>query len=196
LLAGLFRCVGVSDSTKLNFRDRCLAFRVGDYARDGDQRRSQWPFPRRSTSGERVSLTIDDPNMPLLYALRDNLGLHGPRFGCGLGQCGACTVHIDGTATRSCIMPLSGLTADNAVVTLEGLGSIEKPHPVQQAFIDEQAAQCGYCINGMIMESAAFLAKTKAPTEAAIKEALANNLCRCGTHLRIVKAVRRAAMKM
>jgi nicotinate dehydrogenase subunit A len=145
-----------------------------------------------NVNGKRVSLTIDDPNMPLLYALRDNLGLHGPRFGCGLGQCGACTVHIDGTATRSCIM----LTADNAIVTLEGLGSIEKPHPVQQAFIDEQAAQCGYCINGMIMESAAFLAKTKAPTEAAIKEALANNLCRCGTHLRIVKAVRRAAMEM
>src|SRR3984893_3602360 len=103
-------------------------------------------------NGERVSVTIDDPNMPLLYALRGNLGLHGPRFGCGLGQCGACTVHIDGSATRSCITPLSGLTSDNAIVTLEGLGSVEKPHPVQQAFIDEQAAQCGYCINGMIME--------------------------------------------
>src|SRR5260370_38835403 len=91
-----------------------------------------------SVNGERVSLTIDDPDMPLLYALRDNLGLHGPHFGCGLGQCGACTVHIDGAATRSCITPLSSLTSDNAVVTLEGLGSVEKPHPVQRAFIEEQ----------------------------------------------------------
>jgi nicotinate dehydrogenase subunit A len=149
-----------------------------------------------NVNGKRVSLTIDDPDMPLLYALRDNLGLRGPRFGCGLGQCGACTVHIDGTATRSCITPLSGVTSDNAVVTLEGLGPVEKPHPVQQAFIDEQAAQCGYCINGMIMESAALLVKTKAPTEAEIKDALANNLCRCGTHLRIVRAVKRASMGM
>jgi nicotinate dehydrogenase subunit A len=149
-----------------------------------------------SVNGERVSITIDDPEMPLLYALRDNLGLHGPRFGCGLGQCGACTVHIDGTAMRSCITPLSGLTADNVIVTLEGLGTPEKLHPVQRAFIEEQAVQCGYCINGMIMESAAFLDGTKAPTEAAIKEALANNLCRCGTHSRIVKAVKRASMEM
>jgi nicotinate dehydrogenase subunit A len=147
-----------------------------------------------NVNGKRVSLTIDDPEMPLLYALRDNLGLRGPRFGCGLGQCGACTVHIDGAATRSCITPLSGLTSDNVVVTLEGLGSVEKPHPVQRAFIEEQAAQCGYCINGMIMESAAFLVKTKDPTEVAIKDALANNLCRCGTHSRIVKAVKRASM--
>jgi nicotinate dehydrogenase subunit A len=144
-------------------------------------------------NGERVSLAIDDPDMPLLYALRDNLGLHGPRFGCGLGQCGACTVHIDGTAVRSCITPVSGLSPDNAIVTLEGLGSVEKPHPVQRAFIEEQAAQCGYCINGMIMESVAFLARTKDPTDAAIKDALANNLCRCGTHSRIVKAVKRAS---
>jgi nicotinate dehydrogenase subunit A len=149
-----------------------------------------------SVNGERVSLTIDDSGMPLLYALRDNLGLRGPRFGCGLGQCGACTVHIDGAAVRSCVTPLSGLSADNVIVTLEGLGTLDKPHPVQRAFIEEQAAQCGYCINGMIMESAAFLARTKAPTEAAIKDALANNLCRCGTHLRIVKAVKRASMDM
>jgi len=149
-----------------------------------------------SVNGKRVSVTIDDPGMPLLYALRDNLGLRGPRFGCGLGQCGACTVHIDGAAVRSCVTPLSGLSADNAIVTLEGLGTLDEPHPVQRAFIEEQAAQCGYCINGMIMESAAFLARTRAPTEAAIKDALANNLCRCGTHLRIVKAVKRAAMDM
>jgi nicotinate dehydrogenase subunit A len=146
-------------------------------------------------NGKQVSVTVDDPDMPLLYALRDNLGLHGPRFGCGLGQCGACTVHVDGEAVRSCITPLSGLNASNAVVTLEGLGSIEKLHPVQKAFIEEQAAQCGYCINGMIMESAAFLAKTKNPNIAAIKDALANNLCRCGTHLRIVKAVKRASIE-
>jgi nicotinate dehydrogenase subunit A len=148
-----------------------------------------------SVNCKSVSIAVDDPDMPLLYALRDNLGLHGPRFGCGLGQCGACTVHIDGAATRSCITPLSSLTADNKVVTLEGLGTLEKPHPVQQAFIDEQAAQCGYCINGMIMESAAFLARTKSPSDAAIRDALANNLCRCGTHTRIVRAVRRASAR-
>jgi nicotinate dehydrogenase subunit A len=138
--------------------------------------------------------TIDaDPDMPLLYALRDNLGLHGPRFGCGLAQCGACTVHVDGKTVRSCVTPLSSLTAQQKVVTLEGLGTPQRLHPVQRAFIDEQAVQCGYCINGMIMESAAFLAKTKKPTEAQVKDALANNLCRCGTHARIVKAVMRAA---
>jgi nicotinate dehydrogenase subunit A len=147
-------------------------------------------------NGRDVTITIDDPDMPLLYALRDNLGLHGPRFGCGLGQCGACTVHVDGEATRSCITPLSSLTPQSKIVTLEGLGSVENPHPVQRAFIEEQAAQCGYCINGMIMESTAFLAKTKAPTEAAVKDALANNLCRCGTHKRIVRAVMRASAKL
>jgi nicotinate dehydrogenase subunit A len=146
-----------------------------------------------SVNGETVRIAIDDPDMPLLYALRDNLALHGPRFGCGLGQCGACTVHIDGAAVRSCITPLSKLGPVNKIVTLEGLGTVDKPHPVQSAFIAEQAAQCGYCINGMIMQSAAFLASAKAPTEAAIKDALANNLCRCGTHARIVKAVKRAS---
>jgi nicotinate dehydrogenase subunit A len=144
-------------------------------------------------NGKAVSITIDDPDMPLLYALRDNLELHGPRFGCGLGQCGACTVHVDGKAVRSCITPLSSIAAGQKVVTLEGLGTIEKPHPVQKAFIDEQAVQCGYCINGMIMESAAFLTANKKPSEADIKQALANNLCRCGTHVRIVAAVKRAA---
>ena len=112
-----------------------------------------------NVNGKRVSITYDDPQMPLLYVLRDNLGLHGPRFGCGLGQCGACTVHIDGAAVRSCITPLTTVNEKQNVVTLEGLGSPQKPHPVQKAFIDEQAAQCGYCINGMIMESAAFLDK-------------------------------------
>jgi len=146
-----------------------------------------------NVNGKRVSIAYDDPQMPLLYALRDNLGLHGPRFGCGLGQCGACTVHIDGTAVRSCVTPIDTVTDKQKVVTLEGLGSPQKPHPVQKAFIDEQAAQCGYCINGMIMETAAFLAKNKKPSDADIKNALANNLCRCGTHARIVRAVKRAS---
>jgi len=140
-----------------------------------------------------VTVQADDPDMPLLYALRDDLGLHGPRFGCGLGQCGACTVHIDGEAVRSCITPLSSVGAQQKIVTLEGLGSPDKLHPVQAAFIEEQAVQCGYCINGMIMQSAALLAKTKQPSEDAIRQALAGNLCRCGTHARILRAVKRAA---
>jgi nicotinate dehydrogenase subunit A len=139
-----------------------------------------------------TNLTVDDPDMPLLYALRDDLGLHGPRFGCGLGQCGACTVHVDGEAVRSCSVSVATM-ANRSIVTLEGLGTPEKLHPVQQAFIDEQAVQCGYCINGMIMQSVAFLAKTKNPSVAQIKDALANNLCRCGTHVRILRAVKRAA---
>lgn len=146
-----------------------------------------------SVNGKRVRITVDDPDMPLLYALRDNLALKGPRFGCGLAQCGACTVHVDGKAVRSCVTPLSSLKANQEIVTLEGLGTLQKPHPVQAAFIAEQAAQCGYCINGMIMESAAFLATNKKPTEVQIKQALANNLCRCGTHARIIRAVKRAA---
>ena len=146
-----------------------------------------------NVNGKSVKVTADDPDMPLLYALRDNLGLHGPRFGCGLGQCGSCTVHVDGKAVRSCSVPLSSVKATQKVVTLEGLAKGNKLHRVQQAFVEEQAAQCGYCINGMIMELAAFLAGNKNPSEADIKKALANNLCRCGTHARIVRAVKRAA---
>jgi len=146
-----------------------------------------------NVNGKRVSIQYDDPEMPLLYALRDNLGLKGPRFGCGLGQCGACMVHIDGVAIQSCKAPIGALNAKQRVVTLEGLGTPEKPHPVQKAFIEEQAAQCGYCINGMVMQAAAFLAKNKRPSEVEIKNALAGNLCRCGTHARIVRAVKRAA---
>jgi len=146
-----------------------------------------------NVNGKTVAINIDDADMPLLYALRNDLGLHGPRFGCGLGQCGACTVHIDGAAVRSCVMPLSALGDKAKIVTLEGLGTPERPHPVQKAFIDAQAAQCGYCINGMIMQSAAFLTAHKNPSEADIKNALANNLCRCGTHARIVRAVKNAA---
>jgi nicotinate dehydrogenase subunit A len=144
-----------------------------------------------NVNGRTVSLSVDDPDTPLLYVLRNELGLHGPRFGCGLGQCGACTVHVDGAAIRSCVTPLSGVTG--RIVTLEGLGTDAAPHPVQQAFIDEQAVQCGYCINGMIMQSAALLARSPKPSERDIKAELANNLCRCGTHLRIVRAVMRAA---
>jgi nicotinate dehydrogenase subunit A len=145
-----------------------------------------------NVNGKATTLNVSDPDMPLLYALRNDLGLHGPRFGCGLGQCGACTVHIDGEATRSCITPISSVGAGQ-IVTLEGLGHDGKLHPVQQAFIDEQAVQCGYCINGMIMQSAAFLAKNKKPSQQQIAEELANNLCRCGTHVRILRAVKRAS---
>ena len=144
-------------------------------------------------NGRATTVTIDDLDMPLLYALRDNLGLHGPRFGCGLGQCGTCTVHIDGEATRSCVTPLSSLSPDQKIVTLEGLGSPENPHRVQKAFMDEQAVQCGYCINGMIMQAAALLARMPRPTEEQIRSELANNICRCGTHARILRAVKRAA---
>ena len=148
-----------------------------------------------NVNGKVAAVAVDDPDMPLLYALRNNLELHGPRFGCGLGQCGACTVHIDGVATRSCVTPISTV-GDKKIVTLEGLGTLEKPHPIQQAFIDEQAVQCGYCINGMIMQAAAFLDQHKKPTDEQITEELANNLCRCGTHVRILRAVKRAAAMM
>ena len=136
-----------------------------------------------------------DPDTPLLYVLRENLELNGPKFGCGLAQCGACKVHVDGEAVLSCVLPVSSLQG-RKITTLEGLGSTSKPHPVQKAFIEEQAVQCGYCINGMVMTSAALLAKNKNPTEAQIREALAGNLCRCGTHQRIVKAVQRAAKSL
>ena len=128
-----------------------------------------------NVNGRATTVSVDDPDMPLLYALRNDLGLHGPRFGCGLGQCGACTVHIDGEATRSCVTPISTV-GSGRIVTLEGLGTLEKPHPVQQAFIDEQAVQCGYCINGMIMQAAAFLDKTKKPSDDQIVQELADNL--------------------
>jgi nicotinate dehydrogenase subunit A len=143
-------------------------------------------------NGHLQRVTVDDPDMPLLYVLRDNLGLRGPRFGCGLGQCGACTVHLDGKAVRSCVTPLSAV-GKKKVVTLEGLAPSGKLVAIQEAFITEQAAQCGFCINGMIMEAAAFLARTKNPSDAQIKQALANNLCRCGTHLRILRAVKRTS---
>lgn len=133
-----------------------------------------------------------EPQTPLLYFLRNDLALNSPKFGCGLGECGACTVLLDGVAARSCALPVR-LAAEHEIVTLEGLGSADAPDPIQQAFIDAQAAQCGYCINGMIMTAKAFLAVRPNPSEAEVREALRYNLCRCGTHVEIVRAVMLAA---
>ena len=133
-----------------------------------------------------------DPATPLLYVLRDHLQLNGAKYGCGLGQCGACTVLVDGEPVFSCITPIL-VVQERAIRTLEGLGTAERPGPVQQAFIDEQAAQCGYCIPGMIVRAQALLEKNPAPTDDEIRAALNGNLCRCGTHMRILRAVRRAA---
>ncbi|ODV41607.1 ferredoxin [Cupriavidus sp. UYMMa02A] len=133
------------------------------------------------------------PDTPLLYILRNDLACNGPKYGCGLGQCGACTVLVDGMAARSCVLPAKAVLG-HAVTTLEGLGTPAQPDPVQQAFIDEQAAQCGYCLNGMIMTAKALLAENPDPSEAEIREALRFNLCRCGTHVEIVRAVQRAAV--
>jgi aerobic-type carbon monoxide dehydrogenase small subunit (CoxS/CutS family) len=132
-----------------------------------------------------------DPTTPLLYVLRDELKLNGAKFGCGLGQCGACTVVVDGKPIFSCVTPISVL-ADREITTLEGLADGDKPGPLQQAFIDEQAAQCGYCIPGMIMRAHGLLQKNPSPTDAEIRDGMQTNLCRCGTHMRILRAIRRA----
>ena len=140
--------------------------------------------------------TVDaDPDMPLLYALRDDIGLNNPKFGCGLAQCGACTVHLDGEPVRSCVTTVSA-AKDGKITTIAGLGTAEKPHPVQQAYIDEQVPQCGYCVNGWIMTAAAFLQRTKNPNDEQIRDALYGLKCRCGTHLAILRAVKRAAKAM
>ena len=136
-----------------------------------------------------------DPDTPLLYALRDNLGMNNPHFGCGLAQCGACTVHLNGEPVRSCSTPLSAVGSAK-VTTLSGLGTPEKPHPLQKAYLEEQVPQCGYCINGWIMTAAAFLKRNRTPTDAQIREALSGLKCRCGTHLAILRAVKRAAKAM
>ena len=133
-----------------------------------------------------------EPDTPLLYVLRNDLELNGAKFGCGLAQCGACTVLIDGKATPSCVTPISAVAASE-ITTIEGLGSIANPHPLQTAFIEEQAAQCGYCTNGMIMAAKELLDRTPQPSEADVRAALATTLCRCGTHNRIIRAVLRAA---
>jgi nicotinate dehydrogenase subunit A len=158
------------------------------------RREKEFGMPQKLTlSVNGQDRTIEaEPDSMLLYALRDNLGLHGPKFGCGLSECGACTVIMAGTAIHSCVTPLTAAKGQK-ITTLEGLGTLEKPNPLQQAFIDEQAAQCGYCINGMIMTAQAFLDKNPKPSRDDIKQALNGNLCRCGTHLRILRAVERAA---
>ena len=143
-------------------------------------------------NGRPVNVDSWDPGQPILYLLRNTLGLHGPKFGCGLAQCGACTVLVDGQPTRACVTPVKQV-AGHMVTTLEGLGTPEKPDPVQAAFIAEQAAQCGYCTNGMIMTVKALLEKTPHPTPEQVKQGLAGNLCRCGTHTRILQAAMRAS---
>ena len=146
-----------------------------------------------NVNGSRAAVKCSE-DTPLLYVLRNDLALNGPHFGCGLGQCGACTVLINGKPTRSCVTPIRSV-GNAAIVTLDGLANNDTPHPLQRAFIEAQAAQCGYCTNGMIMTAKALLDREKSPSEAAIKHALAGNLCRCGSHNRIVHAVRRASVK-
>jgi len=149
------------------------------------------PSYRLRVNGEARSVDVRDPDEPLLYVLRNHLRLTGAKFGCGLAQCGACTVLVDGQPTRSCTLPVSRVGSAN-VTTIEGVGSLEKPHPVQAAFIAEQAAQCGYCTNGMVMTSVALLKRKPDASLDDAKAALAGNLCRCGTHHRILRAVMRA----
>ena len=142
------------------------------------------------------SHTIDaDPDMPLLYALRNDVGLNNPHFGCGVAQCGACTVHLNGAPIRTCVTPVSSV-GTGKIVTLAGLGTPEKPHPLQTAYVQEQVTQCGYCASGWIMTAAAFLRDKKKPTDAEIRTALEGLKCRCGTHANILKAVKRAATMM
>jgi nicotinate dehydrogenase subunit A len=158
---------------------------------------------REIVVSETISLNVNgrvhaieaDPDMPLLYALRNDIGLNNPHFGCGLAQCGACTVHLDGQPIRSCVTPVSAV-GDGQVVTLAGLGNPANPHPLQTAYVEEEVPQCGYCINGWIMTAAAFLRDNRNPTEAQIKQALAGLKCRCGTHLSILRAVKRASTMM
>jgi nicotinate dehydrogenase subunit A len=148
----------------------------------------------------RISLNVNgksrvveaDPNTPLLYVLRDNLSLHGPRFGCGLGQCGACTVLVDGATMRSCMHTASEVQ-NKSITTLEGLGSVAHPHPIQAAFVEEQAAQCGYCMNGMVMGAKFLLDRNPHPSVSEIKKSMNMFICRCGTHLRIIRAIQRVA---
>jgi nicotinate dehydrogenase subunit A len=156
--------------------------------------------PERDTAMARISLKVNgksrvvetDPDSPLLYVLRGNLELHGPRFGCGLGQCGACTVMVDSNTVRSCMLPVSA-AENKSITTLEGLGSVAHPHAIQAAFVEEQAAQCGFCMNGMVMGAKALLDKNPHPTVSDIKRSLNSYICRCGTHLRVIRAIQRVS---
>jgi aerobic-type carbon monoxide dehydrogenase small subunit (CoxS/CutS family) len=149
---------------------------------------------RFTVDGKRVSVNAE-PSMPLLYALRNDLGLSNPHFGCGLAQCGACTVHLDGEPVRSCTLPLS-VAQGKAVTTIKGLGTPEKPHPLQKAYVEEQVPQCGYCVNGWIMTAAAVLRKNPKATDGELREALTGLKCRCGTHVSILRAIKRAQAGM
>ena len=149
---------------------------------------------RFTVDGKRVAVNAER-EMPLLYALRNDLGLNNPHFGCGLAQCGACTVHLNGEPVRSCVMPVAQ-AAGKTVTTIKGLGTPQKPHPLQAAFVAEQVPQCGYCINGWIMTAAAFLKKNPKASEADVREALAGLKCRCGTHVAVLRAVKRAQTMM
>ena len=153
------------------------------------------PKYKLNVNGETRTVDVRDPGEPLLYVLRNALGLTGAKYGCGLGQCGSCTVIVDGEAVRSCLIPVASL-AGKKVTTIEGLGTPDKPHPLQAAFVAEQAAQCGYCVTGMVMTGAALLARKPSVTRAEAQQALAGNLCRCGTHERILRAMLRASQKV
>jgi nicotinate dehydrogenase subunit A len=169
----------------------------------GPDKKAAAHMEERRTMTQKFSLNVNgkdqiveaDGDMPLLYALRNDLGLNNPHFGCGLAQCGACTVHLDGKPTRSCVTPLAEV-GDRKIVTLAGLGTPERPHPLQTAYVAEEVPQCAYCINGWIMTAAAFLRDKKKPTDAEIREALTGLKCRCGTHMAILRAVKRAAAMM
>ena len=147
---------------------------------------------RIRVNGSTRTVQLDDPDTPLLYVLRNDLNLTGVHFGCGLAQCGACTVHLDGVAVRSCVVPASSVQG-RTVTTIEGLGSPERPDPLQAAFIAEQAAQCGYCTAGIVMTARALLNRNPKPSESEVRQALAGNLCRCGSHARVLRAVMRVA---
>lgn len=147
-----------------------------------------------TVNGRFLSVTAD-PETPLMYVLRNDAGCKGVRYGCGAGQCGTCMVIIDGKAVQSCDVPVSAV-AGKSIQTIEGIGSMDHPHPLQRAFVEEQAAQCGYCATGIIMAAKALLDANKSPTDDELKQALAQNLCRCGTHQRILRAIKRAAAEM